>query len=50
MKIVCSWCGKKMGEKDGNGVEGVSHGICEECLGHLMGKMEQRTEAEARKR
>lgn len=32
LKIVCAWCGKDMGEKDGEGVEGVSHGICEDCL------------------
>ena len=31
MKIVCAWCGKDMGEKDGKGVAGVSHSICEEC-------------------
>jgi len=31
MQVVCAWCGKPMGEKDGKGVEGVSHGICEEC-------------------
>ncbi len=24
MKIVCAWCGKDMGEKDGKGVEGAS--------------------------
>lgn len=29
MLIVCAWCGKEMGEKEG---EGVSHSICEECL------------------
>lgn len=32
MKITCAWCGKDIGEKDGEGVNGVSHGICEECL------------------
>ena len=31
VKVTCAWCGKDMGEKDGRGVEGVSHGICEEC-------------------
>jgi len=29
--LVCAWCGKPMGEKDGGGVEGVSHTICAEC-------------------
>lgn len=32
MKIICAWCDKDMGEVDGEGVEGVSHGICDECL------------------
>lgn len=25
------YCGADMGEKDGKGVEGTSHGICEKC-------------------
>ena len=29
--IVCSWCGKEMGTKDGKGQEGVSHSICDDC-------------------
>ena len=32
MKIVCAWCGEEMGEKDGEGIDGVSHSICESCL------------------
>lgn len=32
MMIVCAWCAKELGEKDGEGVKGVSHGVCEECL------------------
>ena len=35
MKSICAWCGNDMGEKDGQGVEGVSHGICEECENKL---------------
>ena len=31
LKIVCMWCGREMGEKDGEGVEGTSHSICEAC-------------------
>ena len=31
LQVVCAWCGKDMGEKYGNGQEGVSHGMCEEC-------------------
>ena len=31
LKSVCMYCKKYMGEKDGKGVEGISHGICREC-------------------
>ena len=31
LKIVCAWCGKSMGEKEGFGVEGVSHSMCKKC-------------------
>ena len=42
MKIVCAWCGKDMGEKDGKSVEGVSHSICKECLAKLMTRVESK--------
>lgn len=32
MKIVCAWCGREVGWKDGRGEKGVSHGLCRECL------------------
>ena len=35
MKIVCSWCGKVMGEKDGEGIDGISHSVCDECYTKL---------------
>jgi len=35
LKMVCAWCGKDMGEKEGEGIEGISHSICEECLTQL---------------
>lgn len=40
IKIVCAWCGKAMGEREGEYqmhvaggklVQPVSHGICESC-------------------
>ena len=37
MKIMCAWCGKDLGEKDGKGEEGISHSICEKCLDKLVG-------------
>lgn len=40
MRIVCAWCGKDVGEKDGKGVEGISHSICRECLAKLTAKVE----------
>ena len=32
MKVVCAWCGADMGEKDGLGNTGTTHGICEKCF------------------
>ena len=32
IRVICGWCGKNMGEKDGQGIEGESHGICDNCL------------------
>lgn len=34
LKVVCAWCGEPMGEKEGNGVKGISHSICDDCLLH----------------
>lgn len=30
LKVVCAWCGKELGEKEGP--EGITHGICDNCL------------------
>ena len=43
MKIVCAWCGKEMGEKNGKGVGGVSHSICQECLAKLIARVESKS-------
>jgi putative DNA primase/helicase len=32
IKVVCCYCGADLGEKDGQGVEGISHGICDDCI------------------
>ena len=37
IKIRCAWCGKDMGERDGEGVNGLSHSICDECYEDLHG-------------
>lgn len=32
LRRVCAYCGMDMGIKDGQGVSGVTHGICDSCL------------------
>ena len=32
IEVVCSSCKTKLGEKDGNGMSGISHSICEKCI------------------
>ena len=46
MKIVCAWCGKDMGEKEGEGIEGISHSVCEECADKLVLEMKRLLEIE----
>lgn len=41
MKVLCAWCGKKMGEKQGDGVEGVSHGICKQCSARVISEVRE---------
>jgi hypothetical protein len=36
--IVCAYCKKLMGRKDGEGVVGTSHGICSSCLSDVKPK------------
>lgn len=31
LKVVCMYCKAELGEKDGKGVSGVSHSICQDC-------------------
>jgi len=40
LKIVCAWCGKDMGEKEGQGIEGISHSICKDCLSRFLSQGE----------
>jgi len=46
MKIVCAYCGKDMGEKDGEGIEGSSHGVCEQCFKKLKAKKRRKISRE----
>jgi hypothetical protein len=32
LRIVCCWCGKDMGTKDGKGQTGTTHSICNDCF------------------
>ena len=34
LKIVCGWCGKELGCKEGGDSDGEAHGICDDCLLH----------------
>lgn len=40
MKRVCYFCGTYMGEKNGNGEEGIFHSLCEKCAYRL--KLDER--------
>ncbi len=31
IRVICAWCNMHMYDKDGQGVEGISHAICEDC-------------------
>ena len=34
--IICAWCKKTIGEKDGKGATGFTHSICPECKAEVM--------------
>lgn len=36
MKIVCGWCGKKIGEKPPYKDKSVTTGICDECAQKML--------------
>jgi len=36
MTIICAWCGRMLGQKQG---EGVTHGICPQCLAKLQAEI-----------
>ena len=45
LTIVCAFCGKYMGEKNGNGVEGISHGVCYDCFREWQIKVNSRAKS-----
>ena len=34
--VVCSWCNKEIRTIEGGGINGVSHGCCDDCLAVTM--------------
>ena len=39
---VCDCCGKYLRTKDGQGVSGVSHGLCEQCKDEALRELDDR--------
>ena len=42
LEVVCAWCGKHLGWKDGKGEIGISHGICDECKEKILGEYKEK--------
>ena len=38
--LVCAWCGRELGLKEGYTHAGVSHGVCPDCAQRLMREYE----------
>lgn len=49
LKIICAWCKKDMGEREGT-KEGVSHGICPECAEKQRAEIKEMKEKIERER
>jgi hypothetical protein len=39
LKIVCAWCGKVMGYKEGG--DGITHGMCADCYAAMEREIEE---------
>ena len=37
--IRCAWCGKEMGQKESDGITGISYGMCSDCLMNELAKI-----------
>lgn len=31
IRVICSWCNRDLGEKEGDAPHPISHGICPDC-------------------
>lgn len=38
--VICAKCGDYIGSKDGQGVRGISHGLCTECAARERAKLQ----------
>lgn len=36
MKVTCAWCEKSLGDVEGDGATGESHGLCISCKDRLL--------------
>ena len=45
LRVICAWCGKDLGTKDGEGTSGISHGICKECADRMLARIKRRSHA-----
>jgi len=50
MEKVCAWCGKDLGEIEGKGQTGTTHGICQECEEKELKKIKDKKRREERRR
>ncbi len=44
MKLICSWCGKDIGEKEPLDNPAITHGICGKCYFKELEKLEGKEE------
>jgi phage FluMu protein Com len=47
IKIICAWCGKVLGEKEGEAEMSISHGVCPECAYTEIKKLQELIEIPA---
>lgn len=40
LEIICSWCNKSLGFKDGKGRSGITNTICEDCKQKILKEVE----------
>lgn len=43
-RVVCAWCKKELGEKEGLKEGEISHGICPDCRDKLLPRSDKKRE------